>query len=156
MTDRPRVDVGVVTWNTRDLTVQALRHLLDTDQGVDVRVLVRDNGSSDGTPEAIAADVPEAVLDVGPENLGFARGVNRLIEKSDAPWFLALNSDAWPQQGAIGRMVRAAEEHTNAAAVAPRLERPDGKLEHSTQSFPSLVMAVRTLSPRFARRNPDK
>lgn len=136
------MDVGVVTWNTRDLTVTALRRLLDTDQGSSLRVLVQDNDSSDGTADAVRAQVPEALVEVSPDNVGFAAGVNRLIARSDAPWFLALNSDAWPAPGAIGRLVAAAERHPLAAAVAPRLERPDGALEHSTHPFPSLRVAA--------------
>jgi GT2 family glycosyltransferase len=139
---RPLVDVGVVTWNTAELTVQALRHLLDTDQGVDLRVLVRDNASSDGTAEAIARAVPEAEIDDGDVNLGFAGGMNTLIARSRAPWFLALNSDAWPRAGAIRQLVDTATQRPRAAAVAPRLERPDGTLEHSTHPFPSLTVAM--------------
>ncbi len=135
------VDVGVVTWNTKDLSVAALRRLLDTDQGCRIRLLVRDNGSTDGTGAAIAAAVPEADLDAGGDNLGFAAGVNTLLARSRAPWFLTLNSDAWPEPGAVGRMVAAAKGRPGAAAVAPRLERPDGSLEHSTHPFPSLRVA---------------
>jgi GT2 family glycosyltransferase len=150
------VDVGVVTWNTRDLTVESLRRLLDHDQGVDVRLLVRDNGSTDGTPDAIARAVPEAILDADSDNLGFGRGVNRLLAQSDAPWFLTLNSDAWPESGAIRRMVDVADEHPSAAAVAPLLLRPDGSLEHSTQPFPSPHVAMLAALPSYARRHPDR
>lgn len=134
--------MGIVTWNTAELTVRALRHLLDTDQGADLRVLVRDNGSADGTVDRIRRAVPEAEVDAGTENLGFAAGVNSTIDRSDAPWFLALNSDAWPRPGAIGQLVRTAVRHADSAAVAPRLERPDGTLEHSTHPFPSLAVAT--------------
>jgi N-acetylglucosaminyl-diphospho-decaprenol L-rhamnosyltransferase len=153
--DRPRVDVGVVTWNTRDLTVQALRRLLDTDQGADLRVLVHDNGSSDGTAAGVQEQVPEADVVAGPDNLGFAAAVNKLLERSEAPWFLMLNSDAWPNPGAVGRLVDAAERHPRAALVAPRLERPDGSLEHSTHPFPSVTVAVASAlhpSGRWAER----
>ena len=138
----PEVDVVVVTWNTADLTAEALRHLLDTDQGAQLRVLVRDNGSTDGTVEAIRERVPEADVDAGEENLGFAAGVNTALARSSAPWVLLLNSDAWPREGAIGRLVEAAEAQPSYAAVAPRLERPDGSLEHSTHPFPSLRVAA--------------
>ena len=140
--ERERVDVGVVTWNTAELTATALRKLLDTDQGCDMRLLVRDNDSSDGSAEAIARSVPEAEIEAGNENLGFAAGMNRLISRSDAPWFFALNPDAWPEPGAIGRLIETAKAHPEAAAVAPLLLRPDGELEHSTLPFPSLRVAA--------------
>ena len=139
---RPRVDVLVVTWNTAGVTPQALRDLLDSDQGCDLRLLVRDNASEDGTPQALAKLVPEAEIDVG-QNLGFAGGVNTLIPRSDAPWLFLLNPDAWPLPGAIAALVRTAEQHPRAAAVAPRLETPDGELQHSTHTFPSLRLAAK-------------
>ena len=136
------VDVGVVTWNTASLTADALRRLLDSGQGCRLRVLVHDNASSDGTPDAIAAAVPEAEVEVSRANLGFARGMNRLMQRGDASWFLALNSDAWPEPGAIRTLVHAAESHPDAAAVAPLLLRPDGTVEHSTHPFPTVGMAA--------------
>lgn len=139
---RPTVDVVVVTWNTAELTVRALRHLLDTDQGVELRILVHDNASEDGTADAIEAEVPEAEVVRGGENLGFAGGVNAALARSTAPWILLLNSDAWPRPGAIGQMITAAEAEPRHAAIAPRLERPDGTLEHSTHPFPSVSLAA--------------
>jgi len=133
-----------VTWNTAQLSSSALRALLDTDQGCDLRLLVRDNASTDGTPAALSTAVPEAEIEAGDQNLGFAAGMNRLIARSDAPWFFLLNSDAWPEPGAIGRLVEAARSHPRAGAVAPRLVRPDGSLEHSTHPFPSLKVAAVT------------
>jgi GT2 family glycosyltransferase len=139
---QPLVDVCVVSWNTADLTVEALRRLLDSDQGCTLRLLVRDNGSSDGTPQLLKERVPEAEVDAGSENLGFAAGVNTLLARSTAPWILLLNSDAWPEAGAIRLLVEAAQAHPRAAAIAPRLEHPDGILEHSTFPFPSLHVAA--------------
>ncbi|MHB8437627.1 MAG: glycosyltransferase family 2 protein [Acidimicrobiales bacterium] len=142
MTARQRVDVGVVTWNTADLTVEALRHLVDSDQGVDIRILVHDNASSDATADAVARAIPQADVVRHPHNVGFAGAVNMLLDRSDAPWFLALNSDAWPEPGAIGAMVQRAESEPRAAAVAPLLRRPDGEVEHSCHPFPSFAVAA--------------
>ena len=154
LNERGSVDVGVVTWNTRDLTVDALRRLLDTRsrrghhavrarQRVDRRHARRDR----------ASEVPEARLDVG-ANVGFGAGMNTLIARSTSPWFFCLNSDAWPEPGALATLVAAAVAHPRAAAVAPRVERPDGALEFSTHPFPSARVAAvvnlglhRALSP---------
>lgn len=140
---RPRVDVGVVTYNTAAVTVAALRHLLDSTDDCELRILVHDNASADGTAEAVAAAVPEAEVVAGAENLGFGRAMNLLLARSDAPWFLCLNSDAWPEPGAVGRLVAVAEASRGVGAVVPRIERPDGELEHSTNPFPSVAVAWR-------------
>ena len=156
--DRPRVDVGVVTYGTRDVTVKALRHLFDEDHGCDLRVLVHDNASPDGTAAAVRADVPEADLVASTENLGFGAGHNRILARSDAPWYLCLNSDAWPEPGAIATLVRTAINNPNAACVAPRLERPDGALDYSVAPFPSLEVALRCAVgyQHFGRRRAEE
>lgn len=147
------VDVLVVTWNTAHLTAQALRRLLDSDQGrVTLRVLVHDNASTDGTPEVLAAEVPEAEVVHGTTNLGFAGGVNLLLSRASAPWLLVLNSDAWPDPGAIARLVETAAADPGTAVVAPRLESPDGTLELSAFAAPSVATAwaMALGAPRWA------
>jgi len=143
LTETPEVDVAVVTWNTREVTLDALAALSGTEAPGRIRVLVRDNGSTDGTAEAIAARFPDVDLDAGADNLGFAGGVNTILQRGRAAWVLLLNSDAWPEPGAIGHLVACGERHPHAAAIAPRLLRPDDTLEPSTWPFPSLRVAIR-------------
>jgi GT2 family glycosyltransferase len=138
----PEIDVAVVTWQTRDLTLDVLASLADAEAAGQIRILVRDNASSDGTAAAIAAQFPAVEVDAGADNLGFAGGVNSILRRSHAPWVLLLNSDAWPQPGALTALLECARRHPRAAAVAPRLERPDGSLEPSTWPIPSLRVAA--------------
>lgn len=147
------VDVAVVTWNTASLTASALRRLMDSDQGANIRLLVWDNGSTDDTVETLSRLVPEAEIEAGPENLGFAAGVNRILARSSAPWVFLLNSDAWPEPGAIGRLIETARRNPRAAAVGPRLEYPEGGMQHSTFPFPGLrVAGVSAFTPRRVGR----
>lgn len=148
-----------MTYNTRDLTVAALARLVESSSDVTMRILVHDNASCDGTAVAIARSIPAAEVVASDRNLGFAAGMNRLMERSTAPWFLALNSDAWPEPGAVRRLLEVGCSHPETAVVAPRLERPDGTLEWSTFPFPSLSVAAitalggyRRLWPRTAKR----
>lgn len=137
----PVVDVCILTWNTRELTADALRRLRAGDQGVPFRVLVRDNGSTDGTAAAAAAAFPEAQVHAEPLNIGFAAGMNWLLARSTAPYVLVLNGDAWPEDGALAVLVEAASR-PGVGAVAPRLLRPNGELERSTWPFPSLSLSA--------------
>ena len=137
----PLIDVAIVTWNTRETTLKALA-TLSAVAPAGTRILLRDNGSSDGTPEAIAAAFPGVELDAGADNLGFAGGVNTILRRSTAPWVLLLNSDAWPEPGALERLIECAKRHPRAAAVAPTLRRPDGSQEVTCWPFPSIRVTV--------------
>jgi GT2 family glycosyltransferase len=145
------VDVGVVTYETRDLTVAALTRLLEATTDVRLRILVHDNASRDGTADAIIRQIPAAEVVAGNRNLGFAAGMNRLIARSTAPWFLALNSDAWPEPGAVRRLVDAGERRPDVGVVAPRLEDGSGRLEYSTFPFPSVRVAAITAFGGYQR-----
>lgn len=138
-----RVDVGVVTFNSADVTVDALRRLLEL-EGDRIRLLVHDNASTDGTADLVAEAIPSADVFRGDRNLGFGAAMNQLFARSTEEWFFALNSDAWPEPGAIDVLLETARRHPRAAAVAPRLQHPDGDLDHSTFPFPSLHIAAVT------------
>jgi GT2 family glycosyltransferase len=159
--ETPVVDVAIVTWNTRETTLKAIESLLAA-APAGMRVLIRDNASSDGTAEAISAAYPQVELDAGDRNLGFAGGVNTILRRSTAPWVLLLNPDAWPDAGAIERLLDCAGRHPRAAAVAPKLLRPDDRLEPSAWPFPSLGVTLasavrrdRNIWPHDAERRVD-
>lgn len=151
---RPQVDVGIVSWNTRDLTLRAVRSLHDRDWGCDVRVLVRDHASTDGTADALAG--LDVELDRHHANPGFAAGVNALVARSKAPWFLAMNSDAVPQPGALATLVAALEQEPRAGAVSAALRRPDGTEEPAALPFPTLRAALAGLLRPRAPEQPRR
>jgi len=57
-------------------------------------LIVIDNGSTDGTPEAVRESAPRATLVEAGENLGFAAGSNRGAALSSGELLLFLNPDA--------------------------------------------------------------
>jgi GT2 family glycosyltransferase len=57
-------------------------------------LIVVDNGSADGTPEAVSESAPGATLVEAGENLGFAAGSNRGAAVSSGTLLLFLNPDA--------------------------------------------------------------
>jgi GT2 family glycosyltransferase len=69
------VAIVMLTMNQRETTLRALRSLSAEDRRRH-SVLVWDNGSTDGTVEAIALDFPEVATQHHPRNLGVASGRN--------------------------------------------------------------------------------
>src|SRR5262249_23631506 len=72
----PRVCAVVLNWNGRDDTIRCLESLR-ADPYDRLEVVVVDNGSSDGSPDAVARAFPEARWVRNAENLGIARGFNQ-------------------------------------------------------------------------------
>jgi GT2 family glycosyltransferase len=111
--------VVVVTWQGAHLLPPCLESLRR--QTLPHRVLVVDNGSTDGTEELLAAGFPEAeVLQTG-ANLGFAGGVQAGLDAVTTPYVALLNNDAVAEPGWLAALVAALDEHPDAAAVTSRM-----------------------------------
>jgi GT2 family glycosyltransferase len=94
------------------------------------------------------------------ENAGMGAGNNAGMRVASGRYYLLLNSDAWLLPGAIERLVAFADEHPDAAIVAPRLRNPDGSLQRSVRAFPTRwrlateYFFLRKLAPRSRLLNP--
>jgi GT2 family glycosyltransferase len=95
-------------------------------------VIVVDNGSDDGSADAIEDALRERGWDAwvtlvrSPANGGFAAGNNVGFRTTEASVYLLLNSDARVRPGAIDAMLESMSERPEAGMLGPRLEDPDG------------------------------
>lgn len=84
--------------NRRETTLRALRSLHKIRaKNFDVRIYIVDDGSTDGTSEAIATIFPDVELIRGDGSLHYAAGTNRGIEKAvrwGADFVVTMNDDA--------------------------------------------------------------
>jgi len=158
----PELAVIIVSWNTRELTLDALRTLL-TDleaHGPNTDVWVVDNASTDGSPDAIHSQFPQVRLIANDSNLGFAAGNNcalRAMGFSDQPGtgdsgqqpsaVYLLNSDTRTQPGATRALYDALLSLPRAGVVGAQLEYGDGTFQHSAFGFPGLRQMVVDLLP---------
>lgn len=113
----------VLAFNEYRYTRECLTSLAALDPPAD-RILVVDNGSSDGTPERIRAEFPSVDLLALPENRWFAGGVNEGLKRAldgGAGSVLLLNNDLVLERGALGALVRALEADPARGAASPKL-----------------------------------
>jgi GT2 family glycosyltransferase len=104
----PAVDVVIVNYNAGawlSRTVAALQAQTFTD----FRTIIVDNGSSDGSLDALPpGPVPVEIIRTG-KNLGFAAGNNLAIRSHvRAEWLALLNPDAFPQPDWLDKLLGAA------------------------------------------------
>ena len=99
MSEARSVAVVIPSWNSLGLLPRCLGSL--GKQGVEVELLVVDNGSRDGSVAYLEREgVPHVSL---PRNLGFATAVNLGACRVSATMILVLNADTVLEPGCIGR-----------------------------------------------------
>jgi N-acetylglucosaminyl-diphospho-decaprenol L-rhamnosyltransferase len=140
----PRVSVLIVSYNTRELTLEAIGSV---NSEADVETIVVDNASSDGSTAAIASHFPGVQLIRSQNNLGFAGGVNCAAHASHGRALLVLNSDARLLPGALDLLLDVLDQHPRAALVGPALRYADGRSQPAAFKFPGLIQVALDLFP---------
>jgi len=140
--------VVIVTWNVRDLALDALRSLFAdlASSGLQAEVYVVDSGSADGTPDAIAAEFPQIKLTASKENLGFGKANNLAMRQMgfgtdsvELPRAVyLLNCDTITQMGATRTLYDALMRDSSIGLVGARLTYGDGSFQHGAFHFPGL------------------
>lgn len=101
-----------------------------------------DNGSTDGSTEAVSKSFSQVRLIKNEENLGFARAANQGIKNSSGRYILLLNSDAEVFEGTLERVIDFLDGEERVGAVGLKIVNPDGSLQHSCRRFPSFITAT--------------
>ncbi len=156
MTD---LSVIIVSYNTRELLLQCLSSVLRALVSVKHEVIVVDNGSADGSSDAVEKEFPQAHLIRNQENRGFARAVNQGFQKAEGRCFLLLNSDALIESEALTKMISFMEKTPDAGAVGGQLIREDGSLQNSFDNYPTLcteLLNKSLLKRLFPKHYPGK
>ncbi|PEQ10949.1 hypothetical protein B2G71_19205 [Novosphingobium sp. PC22D] len=110
----PKVSVMLVNWNTREMTLDCIRTVFAQTSDTPFEVICVDNGSHDGSAEAIAREFPQVVLMAEQENHGFALATNISVERARGKYVLLLNTDTLVLDHAIDRLVAFAERTPDA------------------------------------------
>ena len=105
------------------------------------QVVMADNGSTDGAPEAAAAAYPNARLFRTGANLGYGAAVNRAVAEidDDIEFIVVANPDVRWHRGSLDGLLAAAERWPRAGALGPLIREPDGSRYPSARSVPDLT-----------------
>jgi hypothetical protein len=127
----------VLSWNGREDTLAAVESLRG------IPTVVVDNGSTDGTADAVAERFPEVDLIRTGVNLGYAAGNNVGIRRAldlGAEWVLLLNNDATAEPGLVPALEAAAAERPDAGVLACKVLFADsGRVWYAGASFDPIL-----------------
>lgn len=145
----------VVNTNAGEDVLRCVRSLYESAGDAAFHVVLSDNGSTDGSVEAVLSAFPDVVVVRNGRNLGFPAAANRGMAESRSEFVLLINPDAEVMAGTLGGFLKVARDHPRAGAIGALTLNVDGSVYPSARRIPSLGlgMAHTALEP-FWRGNP--
>jgi len=139
--ERPAVGIVVVNWNNYPDTSECLESLREIEYP-NYRVVVVDNGSTDGSGERLAAEFEWCEVVFNDRNQGFGGGCNAGIERALAAgsdYVLLLNNDAWMARGALEELVAVAERSGAGVVGAMVRDESGAPVTSGRNRFPDML-----------------
>ncbi len=117
-----KCDVIVLAWNKLEVTKSFVESFF-AHTAVNCRLIIIDNGSSDGTREYLISlkgtDKIGVKAVINPENLGFVKGMNQGIAISNAPYVCLANNDLLFTDGWLEEIIRLFESNSSLGVLNP-------------------------------------
>lgn len=121
--NHPKVCCVVLTWNDKENVIECLESMSHLTYS-HLEIVVSDNGSTDGTIEAIKSQFPEVILLENGKNLFWAGGNNVGIEyalEHDADYIFLLNNDIIVDPELVSELVKVGESDPKIGALGPKI-----------------------------------
>jgi GT2 family glycosyltransferase len=130
------VDIVLVNYNAGPQLAAAVESALgQADETLRVHVIVVDNGSQDGSLDALPSSPDLTTLRLG-ANLGFGAACNRGVQAGRSEFVLFLNPDAALAPGALRHLVEILQRRPDVAVAGPRMIGEDGRVQRSSARRP--------------------
>lgn len=142
---RTGVSVIIVTWNSKEAVIRCLRSLDSLDKSsLDLETIVVDNGSRDGTAQALSADPKmreslrmKVIANRG--NLGLSRATEQGYAIAQGDWVLLCNPDTVFSTDFL-RMISFARSQSDFSILAAEMMEPDGTVQRVVvRRFPTVA-----------------
>ncbi|MDP8262304.1 MAG: glycosyltransferase [Candidatus Ancaeobacter aquaticus] len=133
------LSIIIINWNTAYLLMECLDSVYKSIGDFQYEVIVVDNGSCDGSVEAIGYNFPQTRIIQNQSNVGFAKANNMALKTVTGRYALLLNSDTCVYPDTVKRFVEYMDNENDVAACCGQLYDRDGTKQNSYSVFPSLI-----------------
>jgi GT2 family glycosyltransferase len=123
----PLLSIVLLTYNTCELTLKCLGKFSAGISTVGGQIIVVDNGSTDGTVDAIRQQYKDIEVVRSERNLGYAGGNNLGLQRATGRSVILLNSDVFASAETLNSLAEEMLRSSQIGALSPRLLTPELK-----------------------------
>ena len=124
------VALCVLSYNGFDIVRKCLESLLSQVGDFSLKIIVCDNGSTDGTFKMLKNEFKDCILIKNKKNQSFTSSYNNMIKKVNADYYGIISNDiVFPKKNIVQKIVNHFGMHENIGMIAPKSIRPDGKVD---------------------------
>lgn len=134
-----RVSLVILSCNQREMTMACLSSLKDFVGRSDCETVLVDNGSDDGTGEAVEAAFPQVRVLRLARNRGVAAGRNAGLAICRGRLLMILDNDTLADSSTILGLASVLEGDSGIGVVAPRLVSLSGEVQASFHPYPGII-----------------
>jgi N-acetylglucosaminyl-diphospho-decaprenol L-rhamnosyltransferase len=133
------LSVIIINWNTKKLLLDTIASIYtNLPDPYNLEIIVVDNGSSDGSPEALLATFPQVHLIANPDNRGFSPANNQALRIASGRYSLLLNSDTLIQPNSLKQVIEFMDSHPSAGLCGVQVLNADGTFQGSYAGYLNL------------------
>ena len=132
------ISIIIISWNVEKLLKECLTSIFSNQEDLRLEVYVVDNASKDNSCAMVSKEFPQVNLIRNKGNMGFTKANNQAIKAASGKYIFLLNPDTVILPGALKQMQLFMENNPKCGALGPKLLNPDGTLQLSCRSFPTL------------------
>jgi GT2 family glycosyltransferase len=124
------VSIIIVNYNTKQLTMDAVKSIFESDTKYKIETIIVDNASAEtGLEEQLLITYPSGIYLCNEKNEGFSKANNKGIQIAQGRYILLLNSDTILECDTLQLMLDYMETHQDVGASGCKVVLPDGSLD---------------------------
>src|SRR3954454_14549086 len=136
------LSIVIINWNCRDELDRCLGSVLEYTKHTPMEVVVVDNGSSDGSADAVRSRFPSVKLIENARNEGAGRARNQGVAAAQGEVVALMDCDTYVLDDVIGRTARYLLARPELGMVGCELRYPNGRRQHSAHRAMSVRLSL--------------
>ena len=135
--ESPDLSIIIVSYNGKDDLLLCLKSLNAVRDELRLEVVVVDNGSKDGSPDAVTSQFSWVNIIINSRNVGFAAACNRGLAVARGRHVMLLNPDTEVLPNSLKNLVMALDENPRWGIVGPQMLDQHDRPYRSARRFPT-------------------